>query len=366
VRGFGRAPSLKRPRSGRDMDGFDMENSAQRVTGRDGLNAVRTFLEHHGCVFQEVSQQNDFGKDAYVDIGAEGGVTFLCAALQIKSGKSYRNVNGEYFIPIENHAEIWCASTIPVFGLVYDPEDTLIRWVDITGYLRAHPCEGGGNIPVAHTAVLTESSLRGEFAAAIAKYVGGFGTIALNLLLDGALQTDALYDAWALGRFDAKYLLIVRRLLIHLQPEPLRRAIFLLSHSGSHPNIFWTKENWIPSEVAAEMLSSYRWSPEEIVRMLQAVDYSDWGYHTLGECLDVLFYEDPNIIAKLHIAIKLLLEDTDIMQAVRAATLAVTHSKDKRKELSSLMQEHSALIDHEWFQDVSAAVNESGEFSLYT
>jgi hypothetical protein len=82
--------------------------------------------------------------------------------------------------------------------------------------------------------------------------------------------------------------------------------------------------------------------------------------------VDVLFYEDPNIVAKLHIAIKLLLEDADTMQAVRAAALALTHSKDKRKELSSLMQEHSALIDHEWFQDVSAAVNESGGFSLYT
>jgi hypothetical protein len=54
------------------------------------------------------------------------------------------------------------------------------------------------------------------------------------------------------------------------------------------------------------------------------------------------------------------------MQAVRAATLAVTHSKDKRKELSSLIQEHSALIDDEWFRDVSAAVKESVEFSLCT
>ena len=37
----------------------------------------------------------------------------------------------------------------------------------------------------------------------------------------------------------------------------------------------------------------------------------------------------------------------------------------KRKELALLRQEHPALTEEEWFQDVSAAVEESGEFSVY-
>jgi hypothetical protein len=157
----------------------------------------------------------------------------------------------------------------------------------------------------------------------------------------------------------------MRRFVMDLEPKALRRAIFLLSHAGSHPNILWTKDNWIPPHVEEQILPSFRWSRDEIARMLRAADYSDWGYGTLGECLDVLFYEDPNIVAELHIAIKLLLKDPEKEHAVRAATLALTHSKDKRKELSALMQEHPALMDEEWFQEVSAAVNESGEFSLY-
>ena len=101
--------------------------------------------------------------------------------------------------------------------------------------------------------------------------------------------------------------------------------------------------------------------------MLRAVDHSDWGYHTLGECLDVLFYEDPDIIPKLHIAIGLLLKDADeTTYAVRAATVALSHARDKRKELCSLVQSFPALVEHEWFQDVSGAVEESGEFSLYS
>lgn len=324
---------------------------------------------HNRCKFQEIDLRNDFGKDVYVDVATNGVVSYLCVALQIKSGTSYRTAKGEYFIPVGKHAESWRLHTIPVFGIVYDPDDTLMRWVDITGYLRAHPRQEGGNIPVSRDTVLTVASLAGEFRDALVSYVGQFGSIALNLLLAGDLQMDALYDAWALGRFDAKYLLIVRRLIMDLQPEPLRRAIFFLSHAGSHPNIFYNtdkiKGNWIPPHVEEQLLPAFLWAPEEIARMLRAVDYSDWGYGTLGECLDVLFYEDPNIVAKLHIAIKLLLKDPEKEQAVRAATLALTHSKDKRKELLLLTQEHPALMEHEWFQDVSAAVNESGEFSLY-
>jgi hypothetical protein len=348
---------------------FPVRITDEQVTSEDGVNATRTFFMHNRCRFQEIDARNDFGKDAYVDIATNGIVSYLCVALQIKAGRSYCMASGDYFIPIASHAESWRLSTIPVFGIVYDPDDTLLRWVDITGYLRAHPRQDGGNIPVSRNSVLTVASLASEFADALVPYAGQFGNIALNLLLARDLQMDALYDAWALGRFDAKYLLIVRRLIMDLQPETLRRAIFFLSHAGSHPNILYNtdklKGNWIPPEIEEQLLPSFRWSPEEIARMLRAVDYHDWGYHTLGECLDVLFYEDSNIVAKLHIAISLLLKESEKDNAVRAATLALSHAKDKRKELALLKQEHPALTNEEWFRDVSAAVEESGQFSVY-
>jgi hypothetical protein len=345
---------------------LDPRLSSQDITAKDGVNAVRVFFEHNGCVFQEVAQQNDFGKDGYLDFGEKGIVTFLCAALQIKSGISYRAAKGDYFIPVDNHADTWRRSTVPVFGLVYDPDDGLIRWVDLTGYLRAHPEQTSGSVPLSRRHVLDVISLQGAFKAALKVYAsGGSGNLTLNLLSPGPLQTDAVYDAWALSRSDGKYLLIIRRFIMELDSEALRRAIFLLSHAGSHPNILWTKDNWIPLHIEEQILPSFRWSPEEIAHMLRAVASSAWGYGTLGECLDVLFYEDPNIVSKLHIAIKLLLKDPEKEQAVRAATLALTHSKDKRQELALLVQEYPVLADQEWFQDVSATVEESGSFSLY-
>ena len=70
------------------------------------------------------------------------------------------------------------------------------------------------------------------------------GTIATNLLASGDMQADAVYDAWALGRSDAKYLIIIiRRFILDYKPRALQRAIHLLAHAGLHPDIYWTSKN---------------------------------------------------------------------------------------------------------------------------
>jgi len=337
-----------------------------RQISRDGVNTTRLFFEHNGCTFQEVDQQQDFGKDAYVDIGDQAGVSPLCVALQIKSGASYSKGNGDYSLPVEQHADAWRKSTVPVFGIVHDPRDGHLRWVDLTGYLQAHPDHAAGNITVSQWQTLDGTTLRGAFTAAVRAYIGGgAGALTLALLSPEPFQLGAVYDAWALSRSDAKYLLILRRFIMDLKPEPLRRAIWLLSHVGSHPDIFWTKDNWIRPETDKQVLPSFRWSPEEIAHMLRAVDHSDYGRGTLGQCLDLLLYEDRAVVQKLIIAIALLLKDADTTQAIRAATLALTHSRDQRKQLATLDADFPNLREDEWFRDVAASVEESGNLSLY-
>jgi hypothetical protein len=337
-----------------------------RKTAREGVNFVQTFFERQGCVFMEVAQPNDFGKDAYVDIGEMGKLTPVCIAVQIKSGESYRTADGDYFVPTEQHAANWRRSTIPVFGLVYDPADKLARWADLTAYLRAHPDQEIRRISIARHAVLTDESLRGDFIQATRTYVdGGSGAIALNLLSGGPVQLDAVFDAWALGRQNAKFLILLRRLILELEPDAVCRAIYLLSHAGSHPDIFWdVKTNWIPSEVRNQALPSFRWSPAELTHMLRAVPSDAYGRGTLGQCLDVLMYEDPGVIAALRSAIGLMIAD-DLSAAAQGATFALSHSREARSELARLVKQYPELMEEDWFQEVAACVTENGWISLY-
>lgn len=344
-----------------------MNNTPERITGREGINALQSFLEQNRCVFQEVAQQNDFGKDAYVDLGnPDGVITCLCAALQIKSGASYRTSGGDYFIPLDEHAETWRFSTVPVFGIVFDPDDKVIRWVDLTGFLRQHPDLVHGRVPVPRASVLDVSSLHGEFRTALASHsANGLGSLTFNLLWPGSRQLDGVSDAFALGRFDSRYLLILRRLLLDLRDEALALAIVRLSYIGYHPDIFWTKENWIPEAIKVEVRSTLVWSPEEITHMLKAIDHEDWGRGTLGQCVDVLLTEDANVVPKLELAVQMLLDEGEELKAARAAILCLIQSADQRAEMDRLSTRFPLLLEHDWFRDVAATVRQWGFISMY-
>ena len=55
-------------------------------------------------------------------------------------------------------------------------------------------------------------------------------------------------------------------------------------------------------------------------------------------------YEDPIIVTKLRASVGLMLTTGNVTAAVRAATVALAHSGDARRELALLVQEYPALV----------------------
>ncbi|MBK9375643.1 MAG: DUF4365 domain-containing protein [Holophagales bacterium] len=338
-----------------------------RRTNLKGVNTARAFFEEHDCVFQVVDQQNDFGKDAYVDLVDGDEVTPLCVAVQIKSGTSFKTASGDYVVPVDTHASLWRRSTVPVFGLVYDPSDGTLRWGDLTGHLREHPTQEGGSVPIPRHAVLDARSLRGQFCSAVAGYAainGGAATLAL-LSASASDQASAIWDTLALGRHDARYLVILRRLLVDLQPLPLRQAITVLSYATPHPDVFWTKRTWIPPHVEETVKQTFVWTPDEIVLLTRAADIEEWGRGTFGQCVDMLLGQDPGIASKLIDAVAILIERGDIEGATWTATIALSYARDVRGTAELLLTRYPALRNDEWFGDVVASAKEFGELSLY-
>ena len=42
-------------------------------------------------------------------------------------------------IPVEGHEAVWRCSTLPLVGIVFDPETRTLHWCDITSFLEALP-----------------------------------------------------------------------------------------------------------------------------------------------------------------------------------------------------------------------------------
>lgn len=276
-----------------------------RKVERQAVNAARSFFESNSCVFQEVDVANDYGKDAYVDFSEDGRVTGLCAALQIKGGISYRDAKGDYRIPLdEEHARIWAESTVPIFGIVHDPDDGGLRWCNISSFLHGinHPLPA--NIPLKASHILTPDSLRKEFRISLeeTRFLLGSHPVLQTQSADEDVSNAAIIDCFGVGRSDPRVLITLRYLVRALAPQPRRLAIHVLSHVTPHPDIFWHAGNWITEDVKKVVRQHLRWSPDEIRSLLGVVTSEEFERGGLGESLYMLFYEDPNIVKTMRVA----------------------------------------------------------------
>ncbi|WP_186177733.1 DUF4365 domain-containing protein [Burkholderia gladioli] len=341
--------------------------SSTRRIEREGINAAQAFFEQNNCVFQEISLQNDFGKDAYLDVTREGAFGPLCVALQIKSGRSYRTNSGDYLIPLDSHANTWRNSTVPIFGIVYDPDDKILRWTDLTAYLRDNPQKNTGSVPIARSSALIENSIDKEFSEAIKKYSSASGShIALSMLSDQPeQQISAVLDAWALGRSDVRYLLLLRRIISELSPEATRRAIWVLSHATSHPDIFWTPDNWIPEDIKNRIRASFRWSVEEISHAFMALDAEDTGRGTLAQSLHMILLEDSLLVEKMKQSVSQLLQAFKNENAIAALITMLASTDNPSEALEEMITKHPELLEDMLIRDLRLDLREHNYINLY-
>jgi hypothetical protein len=107
-----------------------------RRPSRAAVNALRTLLERHNHIVQEVDGQNDFGEDQHVTFTEDGEVTGDLVKIQVKGGRSWRRANG-YAVPIGDHGGTWADGNIPVLCVVHDPDTGGLYWANATKQLRS-------------------------------------------------------------------------------------------------------------------------------------------------------------------------------------------------------------------------------------
>ncbi|MFK0189744.1 DUF4365 domain-containing protein [Kitasatospora sp. NPDC090308] len=141
--------------------------SASRRIGRAGVNALRTLLEEHDHLVQEIGEGADHGEDLYVGFVSGDRRTGHVVAVQVKSGKKYKRAKG-YAIPVADHRQDWQESRLPVVGVVYDRDQKRLFWVNLTQELQNQ--SGAAWIQVPRVNELTDGSLS-SFVSELQTYI---------------------------------------------------------------------------------------------------------------------------------------------------------------------------------------------------
>jgi hypothetical protein len=301
------------------------------VTSRAAVEAFASWCISRKWVFQPIDGGSDFGKDGYVEISRAGSPTGELFGVQVKGGASWRAAGG-HRIPVGKHRRIWKDSTVPVVGVVHDE---WLRWVNLTAALREDPeCS---SVFVADAARLDGAGQSDALLTSVRSSVRPGLPMELG---SGSVdeQGSAVWDCFALARHNADALVALRRGFLAMNDGASRSAAVALSFCTPHPDVLWTRDNWLPPAVQQTVCDSMRWSVQEAWRLLALIG-PEGGFErgSFGQCIYMLLVQHPNCTDLMRqTAMAAASEDADV---TLWAVLLLLHLSGRRgpEEWSALL-----------------------------
>ena len=264
-----------------------------------GIPQVRTVVESANCIFHEIHQENDYGNDAFIELVENDNVRGVTLAIQIKPGKSYCS-KIECKIPAsKNHFEYWRDHSLPVIGIVYDPDEKIAYWYNIKRFLKANPkCVKEGPYTITFTKneinrftkndfldfflpIFLKNSIRLEYkrATRFAHDVDfNLHSIGIHALMR---QYRNAPDTW-----DLFINLFKNRPIDEID----RYLIYFIAHIPGHPDIFWHKENILDDDLRNDLKSKIKqFGRDDIIRLFLLMDDDDcFERGSLGQSVEAI------------------------------------------------------------------------------
>jgi hypothetical protein len=158
-----------------------------------------------------------------------------------------------------------------VYGIVHDDQRSCLHWVNLTSELLDRPRDKHGTVEVPF--VLDDNTWPDFYRDAVrAAKLGGRSILGLHSN-NSDQQHAAISDCFALGRFDARAFIMLRRSLLYLSPDTVEHAIYALAHCVFlHPDRWWTKDNMVSDNVGSEVRKAFQWTPSDAAYLLKYVD----------------------------------------------------------------------------------------------
>lgn len=252
---------------------------------KKGINYVRDIVESSNSIFHEVHQENDYGNDAFVELVDGVDVKGITIAIQVKSGRSFCTKNSCKIPASKQHFEYWKSHSLPVLGIVYDPDDKKAYWVDIKNYIKNKP-------GIIKNGPYTINFKKTEFATFT---LDGFENILKPIHLNKQIKlpfeqarrflisTDFTEHSLGLNvlvrhhcndfhTWSDIFKTFRERDILELDPT----IIYYLAHIPGHPDIFWTQDQIFTPELRGEQRSIIEgFSEQDVTKILCLFDEED-------------------------------------------------------------------------------------------
>ncbi len=281
------------------------------ATSRAGVNHIRSIVEAHNCIFQEITLDNDLGNDAYIEFTLEEDATGCCIAVQIKSGPSFLSSDGSHFTfkTDRAHLEYWRDHLLPVGAILVNLVTNTAAWLDITEHLAKNPSavdEGPYSLRVPVDRGFNAETFP-EFARHFLEYRERYrqGTnfgLALEQFANQAdieQCVDGLKALFSFHRQRSASWYYVISCFRNFRGHPiLGTLIHILCRIPGHMDLSWGHDNVIDPSVrqAAQEFLEEQFGREEILILLEAVDEYGFARGEIGQSahaiIDIVRYRD--------------------------------------------------------------------------
>jgi hypothetical protein len=309
-----------------------------------------------------VPTERDLGTDAFVQVTDElEKATGEVFGVQVKSGTTYLRAKGGA-VPVDEHGSAWRNASVPIIGIVHNPDTGEMWWVNLTEALMNDPSMTW--IPATEVLpapdqdpmpFLRSVRLSTDFRGGLPRGLGSF---------DEEEQMAAVWQCFALGFQSPNALVALRRILVSLHPSARWEAANALSLCIAHPDRFYTGSNYLPSETRSSVAGSMRWSPTEVHCLLGLIGEEggvDRG--SMGQTIYLLIYEDPDSVRLLR---KVAEDNAPFEPQVAgwAAYLAVANAEEPVREWSEMLKQQPWIRATFVSESITHDLDEYGFLSL--
>ncbi|MDB6427094.1 DUF4365 domain-containing protein [Curtobacterium sp. 20TX0008] len=245
------------------------------VSERGAVNAVRALLERHSFVVSEWDARSDYGRDLFIDLTDAGELTGTVIAAQVKGGRSHFWRGTATISARLSDIRFWSESTVPVVGIVWDPDDGSMWWVDLTLRSRELAVRFRDERParghverIAVTNPLDELTVHAMIDA-VKDNAPGYAEDAFLKLFDDddVVRSDGVIACWTFARRDPRSLTLLRRALPRLRGRSFLDALTVFGMYVGHPDI-WYPRGFDVDRRPKDMPALLDWSGEEVAAMI--------------------------------------------------------------------------------------------------